>query len=149
MKIIGVAANDTADGLALKMLRLLLLPYDVEMILIDDPMSPMELAGSILQQSPDLVILSHLPPVGLTPARYLVRRLRAQEKSQTIIVGRWGAGGNTESVIKKLTDVGTTKVVFSMKDARRYILKSANLVLKSNVPSSTPPHPKPTTASIS
>ena len=34
--------------------------------------------------------MSHLPPEGLTSARYLVRRLRAQFADLPIVVGRWG-----------------------------------------------------------
>jgi hypothetical protein len=69
-----------------------------------------------------VVVLSHLPPSGLTSARYLVRRLRARFPRLPLVVGRWGEAGDTARAADRLTEVGASRVVFSIADARDRIL---------------------------
>ncbi|MBV8382249.1 MAG: hypothetical protein JOZ63_06565, partial [Planctomycetaceae bacterium] len=68
-------------------------------------------------------VLSHLPPCGLTRARYLVRQLRARFAETPILVGRWGVTSDPEELAQRLTSVGASQVVFQLPDARDRILQ--------------------------
>jgi hypothetical protein len=80
----------------------------------------------VAEQSPELVVVSHLPPEGLTLARYLVRRLRARFAGLPIVVGRWGEAGGAASAAERLVGIGATHVVFTLAEARDRILSVAN-----------------------
>jgi predicted PurR-regulated permease PerM len=124
-KILGVATNDVSDGLVLRMLGQLLLETPGLMLeIITDASSPLKVADQVAQNFPDLILLSHLPPVGLTPARYLVRRLRARFADLPIWVGRWGETGAAEGAADRLMDAGATRVVHGVADARQRILEA-------------------------
>lgn len=135
MPLVGIAVEDTSDALILRMLGQLVEPAGCTMEIITDVESPMEVAARVAEHSPRVVILSHLPPGGLTQARYLVRRLRAQFEAMPLFVGRWGESGGSASAAERLVNVGATHVVFTLADARDRILAAVT--------------PKPETASLS
>lgn len=121
--LVGLAVQDTSDALVLRMLGQILAPcYTLEVI--TDTESPLQAAGQVAEYSPRLVVVSHLPPEGLTAARYLVRRLRAQLPDLTIVVGRWGETGGAAASAERLTGMGATDVVFTLADARERIVKA-------------------------
>lgn len=115
--LLGVAASDTGDALALRMLSVLLGPSKYPLTIIRNNGSPLALTERLAQIEPDLVILSHLPPAGATTARYLVRRLRARFPGLPILVGRWGAVSDPQAVTSRLTSIGATHVTFSLAEA--------------------------------
>ncbi|MEO6812042.1 MAG: AI-2E family transporter [Isosphaeraceae bacterium] len=129
-KLVGVAANDQADALVLRMLAQVLEPLGCRCQLEIMPAgeSPLKLAEAIASHEPDLVVLSHLPPVGLTSARYLVRRLHVQAPKLPILVGRWGEGNLSTSLTERLTSAGASGVASSLADARDRILKTIGAV---------------------
>ena len=102
----------------------LLAPAGCILEIVTDTESPLQVAERVTEHSPRLVVVSHLPPEGLTPARYLVRRLRAQFAELPIVVGRWGETGGSAAAAERLTGVGATDVVFTLADARDRILKA-------------------------
>ena len=67
--------------------------------IITDTDSSLQVAEQVAEHSPSLVIVSHLPPQGLTLARYLVRRLRVQLPDMPIVVGRWGTSAGATSAV--------------------------------------------------
>jgi len=69
IRIVGIAVEDTSDVLVLKMLGQLIAPAGCGLEIITDVESPLELADRVAEHSPRLVVLSHLPPRGLTQAR--------------------------------------------------------------------------------
>lgn len=124
-KILGVATNDASDVLVLRMLGLLMLDTrGCTLDIITDAASPLKVADQVAQQFPDLILLSHLPPVGLTPARYLVRRLRSRFADLPIWVGRWGEAGASEETSERLMSAGATLVLNGVGDAHRRILEA-------------------------
>ena len=101
---------------------MLIAPAGCTLDVIIDVESPLELADRVAEHSPNLVILSHLPPGGLTQARYLVKRLRARFARLTIVVGRWSEKGGAATASERLIAVGANHVVFTLVDARARIL---------------------------
>lgn len=125
-RLVGVAANDQSDVLVLRMLARVLEPFGrrCQLEILPSGDSPMKLAEASAGHKPDLVVLSHLPPVGLTSARYLVRRLHAQMPELPILVGRWGEDSLSTSLIERLTSAGASGATSSLADARDQILKT-------------------------
>src|SRR5262249_22783497 len=113
VKVVSVAAEDTADMVVLKM-RGQLLPAGWHWGPIAGAESPLEVADRVAELDPKAVILSHLPPEGLNQARYLVRRLRARLEAPPLVVGRWGESGGAAAAAERLTGVGATHVVFTL-----------------------------------
>lgn len=124
VRVLGIAASDHADALALRMLDLLLAPSGCKLSIIESSQTPLKLAEQVAEIGPQLVVLSHLPPAGFTTARYLVRRLRARFPELPIFVGRWRGreGGDPNQVAEAMTTVGASHVVFLLADARSRIL---------------------------
>jgi predicted PurR-regulated permease PerM len=119
--VLSVAANGTADSLVLSMLAQLLQPYGLVLDTVAEGTTPLAFAEQVAEREPAAVVLSNLPPEGLTAARYQVRRLRARFPDLTILVGRWGAPANSTAV-GKLTEMGASAVVSSLAEARESIL---------------------------
>ena len=90
------------------------------------PSRRMQVAERVAEQSPELVVVSHLPPEGLTSARYLVRRLRAQFADLPIVVGRWGETGGARRGRRAADGIGASHVVFTLAEARDRILKAGH-----------------------
>lgn len=123
--LLGVAVNDSADALVLRMLGQLLEPSGLSLEVVTDAATPMALAERVGERSPALLVLSHLPPEGLTAARYQVRRLRARFPDLPILVGRWGASGNSSTAAEQLSTAGASHVSSSLAEARDYIIAHA------------------------
>ena len=121
--LVGVAVNDHSDELALRMLSLLLAPSGLDLEVVGAFESPLKLSDQLAALDPRLVVLSHLPPSGLTAARYTVRRLRARFSTLPIVVGRWGEHGDTAETAEGLKTLGASEVLFSLDDARSRIVE--------------------------
>ncbi len=119
-KIVAIPANDKGDLLALRMLQVLLGASGCRIKLMDLGGTPLELAERLAEESPTMIVVSHLPPDGLTATRYLVRRLRARFKDIPILVGRWAE--TTETAADRLVEAGATHVVSTLAEARNCIL---------------------------
>jgi predicted PurR-regulated permease PerM len=122
ISLVGLAVQDTSDSLVLRMLGQLIGPSGCVLEVITDVESPLAVAERVAEIAPKMVVLSHLPPEGLTPARYLVRRIRARFSDLSIVVGRWGETGGPAVAAERLVEVGATKVVFTLADARDVVL---------------------------
>jgi len=120
-KIVGVPANDRGDLLVLRMLQVLLSQSGCRLELTDAGLTPLELVERLADDKPSLIVISHLPPDGLTPTRYLARRLRARFKDIPIVVGRWAE--TTDAAADRLGDAGATQVVSSLAEACDKILQ--------------------------
>ncbi|MDR3637281.1 MAG: AI-2E family transporter [Isosphaeraceae bacterium] len=122
--LVGLAVEDTADALVLRMLGQLLAPSGCTLEIIASSASSMQVVERVAEQSPRLVVVSHLPPEGLGLARYQVRQLRAQFAQLPILVGHWGQA-NSASATERLVQIGATHVVLTLADARDRALELA------------------------
>jgi predicted PurR-regulated permease PerM len=130
VSLVGLAVQDTSDALVLRMLEQLLAPSGCTLEIAVNTESPLQVAEWLAEQSPRLVVVSHLPPEGLTLARYLVQRLRARLAELPIVVGRWGETGGAASAAERLVGIGASHVVFTLAEARDLILKRVSLERK-------------------
>jgi len=117
-KILALPANDATDVLVLKMLALLMEPSGITLEVVEEVETPLKVVERIGSEKPDLVLISHLPPDGLTAARYLVRRIRARHDRLPILVGRWDETSEAESAAERLTASGASSMLGSLADAR-------------------------------
>ncbi|WP_422929593.1 AI-2E family transporter [Singulisphaera sp. PoT] len=121
--VVGLAAQDTSDSLALKMLGQVLEPLGCSMQIIEPADSPQQAVESVAGLAPGLIVVSHIPPEGLSTARVLVRQLRTRFPDTPLVVGRWGETGGAASAAERLVSLGATRVDFSMADAREGIAR--------------------------
>jgi predicted PurR-regulated permease PerM len=121
-RLVGIAANDHADFLVLRMLARLLDGSGCRVTNLETPESPLRGVEQVAEARPDLVLVSHLAPVGFRTARYLVRRLRARFDTLPIVVGHWGANGTRNRAAKRLMATGASRVVFRLAAAHDLIL---------------------------
>lgn len=121
-KILALPANDASDLFLLRLLGHLLEPAKIPLIIVDQVESPLKVSGRIAAEAPDMVLISHLPPDGLTATRYLVRRIRASYPQLPIVVARWDEAREAEASAQQLTDAGASKVVSSLGEAKDYFV---------------------------
>ena len=131
---LGIAANDRSDALVLRMLGQLLAHSGCPFEVVTAVDSPLALSEALEGREPRLILLSHLPPVGLTSARYLVKRLRSLEADLPILVGRWGEHG-TKNAAERLQGAGASEVVFTLEDAKQAVLRAYGLASPAASPS--------------
>jgi predicted PurR-regulated permease PerM len=121
-KILAVPAADATDVFVLKLLEHLLEPSKIPLMIAEQLESPLKVLERIEAESPDLVLISHLPPDGLTAARYLARRIKARHPNTTIVVGRWDESRDAESAAQQLKAAGASAMLGSLAEARDYLV---------------------------
>src|SRR5205807_10552287 len=104
------------DEAALGMLRQLARRAGHDVLLAGGE-SPLSVLVSLTQQRPVAVIVTSVAPVGLTQARYLCRRLRAQAKELKIVVSRLGQRREPRKFRKLLLSAGADRVVTTLREA--------------------------------
>jgi hypothetical protein len=90
VRIVAYPAQDEADVLGLEMVRHLLDPARYRMEVSRTGMLVTEVLAWVDLHFPALVCIGAVGPGGLSQARHLCKRLRAQCPDLKIVVGRWG-----------------------------------------------------------
>jgi predicted PurR-regulated permease PerM len=121
-KILALPANDATDIFVLKLLAHLLEPAKIPLTIAEQVEPPLKVVERIEAESPDLILISHLPPDGLTAARYLVRRIRARHPHLPIVVARWDEAKEAESAARQLCSAGASTTLGSLSEARDYFV---------------------------
>jgi predicted PurR-regulated permease PerM len=133
VRLLGCAARDEADAVALEVFRRLLPPALCEMEILPAGLLASEVVARVGRERTPLVTIASLPPGGLAQTRYLVKRLRAAHPDVTILVGRWGATEGAEVQRAALTATGADQVGMTVTETRDQLL--ALLPVKSGHPS--------------
>src|SRR5208337_3520809 len=120
--IVGIAANGGADALVLRMLKFVLKAADVRMVILSGAGSPLHVSDKVESLAPGLLVVSHLPPLGLTRTRYLIRRLRARYPEVPMSVGFWNAKADAVQVAEQLHTTSAYHVGQSLAAVRTMIL---------------------------
>jgi predicted PurR-regulated permease PerM len=113
---------DQGDALVLRMVRFCLQCSGVELEVLPEGESPLQLRETLSKLEPTLVLISYLPSGELASVRYLMRRLRVQGTGPPIVVGLWKRGPTTSA--HRLMDEGALYVVSSVAEARDRIVRT-------------------------
>jgi len=106
----------------LRMLNLILKPLQHQVIIVEGEDSPLLISEHDAEQEPDLILLSYVPPVGQTRARYLMKRLRAQLPQVPLCVGHWDISADPAQSVEPLRKVGVYRVATTVLAARDLVL---------------------------
>jgi hypothetical protein len=124
-RILALPAHDASDALVLKMLHQLMATSGVPLDAIETVETPLHVVSRVETEMPAMILISHLPPDGLTATRYLVRRIRARYPKLPILVGRWGERGDVEGAADRLTDAGATSVFSTLAETRDRLIEAS------------------------
>ena len=132
MCILGCAAQDEADEIALLMLRQLLdsTRYEIEVLSADALAA--EVTSWVREKNPPFVCIGALVPGGLAQTRYLCKRLRAEFPDLKILVGRWGFRGEIEQTRQSLVSAGADQVGTSLLETRDQLQNLRQLISDSD-----------------
>ena len=115
--VVGMPARDTVDEVALRLVRHLARLAGLDVRLAEG--GPAGMLASVQHGRPACVVVAAVGPGGLTEARYLCRRLRAQLPEARIVVGRWGLRREPNKARKALLTTGADVVTTTLTDAVR------------------------------
>ena len=129
------------------MLEHLMAPSKIPMTIADQVESPLRVVERIGSEKPDLVLISHLPPDGLTAARYLVRRIKARHPQLTDRgrpLGRVQRRDAESDRQAAQAAVGASAMLGSLAEARDYLvgLTSASSTKSADMRRSAPSSPR-------
>jgi predicted PurR-regulated permease PerM len=133
LKVLALPANDATDVLVLRLLAQLLEPSGIPIEIGEQVETPLKVAERISVEAPDLVLISHLPPDGLTAARYLVRRIKARNPKMTVVVARWDETSEAASAAERLTSAGASTMLGSLAETRASLVDLARSRAQANV----------------
>jgi predicted PurR-regulated permease PerM len=119
VRILGCPARDEADVLALEMVRSLLDPARYRMEVSRPGMLVAEVVAGVDQHRPALLCIGTVAPGGLSQARLLCKRLRAQCPELKIVVGRWGLHDEMDADREQLLAAGADHVETTVLDTQR------------------------------
>ncbi|WP_337176225.1 AI-2E family transporter [Paludisphaera sp.] len=120
--LVGVATGGGADALILRMLNMLLQPSGVRITVVSASGSSLRIADKIDSMDPSMILISHLPPVGLTRSRYLAKRLGARFPRAVLTFAYWDHDAEIPQVVDRIKPVAANHVVVSLATARAAIL---------------------------
>jgi hypothetical protein len=141
VRIAGCPVRDEADALALEMVRHLLDPARYRIEVIGAAMLTAEVVAWVDLHRPALLCIGAVAPGGLSQARHLCKRLRAQCPELMIVVGRWGLHDEKDADRQQLLAAGADYVETTVLDTQR-TLTQLGLTLGSPDPE-PPPTPAP------
>lgn len=120
--VVGVATGGGADALVLRMLNILLQPAGVRIAILTAGGSSLKTTDKIAELDPTMILVSHLPPVGLARARYLTKRMRARYPEVPLTFGYWDHDADTTQVVERLKPASASRVAVSLAAARAMVL---------------------------
>src|SRR5215467_7937149 len=125
--VLGCAAGDEGDEVALLMFGQLLSPTDCTLEMVPANALSGEIVSLVGERKPAVVVIAEVPPEGLAKARHLCKRLRARFPDLKIIVGRWGdpdADGDRASLL----EAGAEAVASTFRQSRDQLQERLQLV---------------------
>jgi predicted PurR-regulated permease PerM len=138
IRVVGCPAQGTADELALRMLEQVLQPLGAVVEIMPPRVLLGEAKGAEPPADPEVLVITDLPPGGLTEARTLCRRLRGRYARARIFVGRWGEHDDEEGARQYLKAAGADAVAVSLLETRRQLLEGTQDRNKEPVAASHP-----------
>lgn len=134
--MLGYAATDAADELALMMLAHLVEDLPIALEITTTRLQASELVALVQAQRVSVVCLADLPPSPASKTRYLVKRLHAVMPDLRILVGRWAPPGLADDSTQLLREAGATLVASTLAETRTHL---EGLVEVPRIPVQFPP----------
>jgi predicted PurR-regulated permease PerM len=125
VRILGCPARDEADAVALEMVRHLLDRARYRVEVSGTGMLTAEVAAWVDLRRPALLCIGTVAPGGLSQARHLCKRLRAQCPELEIVVGRWGLHDERDTDRELLLAAGANHVETTVLDTQRALAQVA------------------------
>ena len=123
IRIAGCPARDEADALALEMVRQLLDPARYRLEVCGPGLLTAEVLAWIERHQPALLCIGAVAPGGLSQARHLCKRLRAQRPDLKIVVGRWGLHDEQDADRRHLLAAGADCVATTVLETQRALIE--------------------------
>lgn len=139
VQLLGVAATDRSDALALDMLSRSL-PNHVDLQTVGVSALASELLELVDEAQPAMVVISALGTGGVGQVRYLCKRLRQRFPDMTIVVGRWGFEGDVQRMSVTLQTRGASQVVTTIGGALEIVHRAPRSQQTVAAPANTGPH---------
>jgi predicted PurR-regulated permease PerM len=136
-RIAACPARDETDGLALEMVRQLLVPARYRIEVSGTGMLTAEAVAWVDLHRPALLCIGSVAPGGLSQARHLCMRLRSQCPELKIVVGRWGLHDERDTDRQQLLAAGADHVETTVLETQR-VLAQVGLTLGRPAPESPP-----------
>ena len=128
VRVLLCAARDGAEQVAAELLGLTLDSNRWEVKVAGDETLASELVEMVADFRPAVVVISTLPPGGMSHARYLVTRLRQRFPQVKVVVGRWGCE-ETEDQVRAEPLKNTDGVDRTLADTRKRLNELHPLLL--------------------
>jgi hypothetical protein len=96
LRLLLCPARDKTEQFAAELLALTLDPNRWEVKVAGDETLASELVELVAEFRPAVVLITVMPPGGLSHARYLLTRLRQRFPAVKLLVGRWGEENTPE-----------------------------------------------------
>ena len=122
--VIGVAAHADEETLLLELLNAVCCETSCRVEVISGGLLQSERLAEISEKSPELVIVSALPPGDLPYARQFCKRLKSAGTARRIVVARWGRPEDGADRSRSLLASGADEVVSSVGELEP-IIKTA------------------------
>lgn len=116
-RVLCLPARDHADELAATMLARLLSARNHTVRVVSVETLASEMIAQVNEFEPDIVVISAMPPLATTHARYLVKRVKAERSDARLVVGLWYAEGEMRMAVDRLKSAGVDHIVRSLSDA--------------------------------
>jgi B12 binding domain len=129
--VFGCPARDKEDELALDLFRHLVDPRLCHFEVLGSEMLGADVVERVRAEQPAVVCLAALPPGGLAPTRYLVKRLQAQVPDVKIVLARWGQPEMLDKIREQLRKVGIEEVGLALAETREQLTALLQLVAHS------------------
>ena len=123
--VVGFPARSEADAVALLMLRDLLAPSGIDLEIGASGRLSAEVVQHVRERGVRVVVVTSMPPGGLSQARYLCKRLRAGVPEARIVVGRWSSPEDAAEIRAALISAGADRVATRLLELRDAVLEVA------------------------
>lgn len=121
VRVVIIPAKDAIDHTAAELFGRLLDPAHWEVEVAPANTLASEVLERVKKTDPAVVVIVALPPGGLTRARYLCKRLRAQAAGLKIVIGRWAASEDDSAGWAHLKTCGAEELAGSLAATRTFL----------------------------
>jgi hypothetical protein len=113
--VVGVASHAEEEAILLDLLNAVCRDVSCRVEVLSSRLLQAERLAAVAERSPELVIISALPPGDLPYARQLCKRIKAAEAAKRVVVARWGHPKSTDRN-PQLVAAGADEVVSTVAE---------------------------------